>query len=89
MAWKLSKTPLIIRIPANCLGEYNEYVLGSLLGLSQDELAQLGSRPDHRHGVPPRLRPVMGAYVDGRWYRLRDVVGGSLNLPMPSTPVLW
>ena len=41
MAWKLSKTPLIIRIPANCLGEYNEYVLGSLLGLSQDELAQL------------------------------------------------
>ena len=41
MNWKFSKTPLSIRIPANCLGEHNEHVFGNLLGLSQDEIAQL------------------------------------------------
>ena len=41
VVWKFSKTPLSIRIPANCLGEHNEHVFGNLLGLSQDEIAQL------------------------------------------------
>jgi crotonobetainyl-CoA:carnitine CoA-transferase CaiB-like acyl-CoA transferase len=41
MNWKFSKTPLSIRLPANCLGEHNEYVLGSLLGMTEDEIAQL------------------------------------------------
>jgi crotonobetainyl-CoA:carnitine CoA-transferase CaiB-like acyl-CoA transferase len=38
---KFSKTPGSIRIPAPCLGEHNQYVLCTLLGLSQDDLAQL------------------------------------------------
>jgi len=41
MAWKLSKTPGSIRIPANCLGEHNHYVLKTFLGLSDEEIAQL------------------------------------------------
>ena len=28
------------------------------------------------------------AYVDGRWYRLRDVVGGTVSRPRPSAQVL-
>ncbi|MBI4640748.1 MAG: hypothetical protein HY731_08645, partial [Candidatus Tectomicrobia bacterium] len=39
--WKLSKTPVNIRIPANCLGEHNHYVLHELLGLSQAEITKL------------------------------------------------
>ncbi|MBW2060848.1 MAG: CoA transferase [Deltaproteobacteria bacterium] len=48
---KLSRTPARVRRPAPCLGEHNEYVLGELLGLSRDEIAQLekkgiiGDRP--------------------------------------------
>ncbi len=38
---KLSKTPGSIRMPAPCLGEHNQYVFGELLGLSQEEMAQL------------------------------------------------
>ncbi len=41
MNWKFSKTPVSIRIPANGLGEHNEYVLGELLGLTREEIAQL------------------------------------------------
>ena len=41
VVWKLSKTPGSIRIPANCLGEHNEYVLKTFLGLSDEEIAQL------------------------------------------------
>jgi len=38
---KLSETPATFRLPAPCLGEHNEYVLGQLLGLSKEEMAQL------------------------------------------------
>jgi len=38
---QFSKTPGSIRMPAPCLGEHNQYVLGELLGMSQDEIAQL------------------------------------------------
>jgi len=38
---RFSKTPGSIRMPAPCLGEHNHYVLGQLLGMSQDEIAQL------------------------------------------------
>jgi crotonobetainyl-CoA:carnitine CoA-transferase CaiB-like acyl-CoA transferase len=39
--WKMSETPPRIVSPAPLLGENNEYVLGSLLGIPMDELAQL------------------------------------------------
>ncbi|MBI4639319.1 MAG: CoA transferase [Candidatus Tectomicrobia bacterium] len=39
--WKLSKTPMSIRLPANCLGEHNEYILGEILGLSGEEISEL------------------------------------------------
>ena len=38
---KFSRTPGSIRKPAPCLGEDNQYVFGELLGLSQEEIAQL------------------------------------------------
>ena len=38
---KLSKTPGSIRMPAPCLGQHNQYVFGELLGLSQEEMADL------------------------------------------------
>ena len=41
MSAKLSETPGSIRRPAPCLGEHNEYVLGELLGLSKEEIAEL------------------------------------------------
>jgi crotonobetainyl-CoA:carnitine CoA-transferase CaiB-like acyl-CoA transferase len=41
MPIKLSKTPPYPRRPAPCLGQHNEYVLGEILGLSQEEIAQL------------------------------------------------
>lgn len=41
LALKLSKTPASFRRPAPCVGEHNEYVLGKLLGLSKDRIAQL------------------------------------------------
>ena len=44
MPWKLTKTPGSIRLPAPALGEYNEYVLGELLGLTNEELAHLESK---------------------------------------------
>lgn len=40
-SWTLSKTPATVRLPAPCLGEHNDYVLGGILGLSKEELAQL------------------------------------------------
>jgi len=39
--WKLSSTPARVRRPAPLLGEHNQYVLGELLGMSQDEIEQL------------------------------------------------
>jgi len=40
-AIKLSPTTASSRRPAPCLGEHNGYVLGELLGLSEEEIAQL------------------------------------------------
>ncbi len=37
----LSETPADLRRPAPCLGEHNAYVYGEILGLSQEEIAQL------------------------------------------------
>ncbi|GEM_PF-1965674 len=39
--WKFSKTPISIQRVAPCLGKHNEYVLGEILGLSKEEMAQL------------------------------------------------
>ncbi|MCP4750712.1 MAG: CoA transferase [Proteobacteria bacterium] len=41
MGFKYSKTPLEYRMPANCLGEHNDYVYGELLGLSREEIEGL------------------------------------------------
>ena len=38
---RLSKTPGGIRTPAPCLGEHNHYVLGEMLGMSDEEIARL------------------------------------------------
>jgi len=40
-AFRLSKTPAEPRLPAPCLGQHNELVFSQILGLSDDELAQL------------------------------------------------
>lgn len=40
---KLSGISTSCRRPAPCLGEHNEYVLGQLLGLPKDEIAQLAA----------------------------------------------
>ena len=38
---RFSKTPGSIRTPAPCLGEHNRYVLGEMLGVSEEEIASL------------------------------------------------
>lgn len=38
---RFSRTPISIRRPAPCLGEHNQHVFGELLGLSQQEMAEL------------------------------------------------
>ena len=49
--WRLSKSPRRPTTPSPSLGEHNSYVLGDLLGLSQQEIAALetqgiiGTRP--------------------------------------------
>ena len=40
-AFKLTKTPEKIERPAPCLGEHNEYILQEILGMSDDEIANL------------------------------------------------
>ena len=40
-SWKLSKTPGGIRRPAPCLGEHNDYVYKEILGMSEQEVAEL------------------------------------------------
>ena len=50
--WRLSESPGHIRLPAPAFGEHNRYVLGELLGLSEEEMAALeregvtGATPD-------------------------------------------
>jgi benzylsuccinate CoA-transferase BbsF subunit len=39
--WRLSATPARVPHPSPLLGEHNQYVLGELLGMSQDEIDQL------------------------------------------------
>jgi benzylsuccinate CoA-transferase BbsF subunit len=41
--WRLSDTPPRIQGPAPQVGEHNTYVLGELLGLSEEEQEQLGA----------------------------------------------
>ncbi|MDP7415221.1 MAG: CoA transferase [SAR202 cluster bacterium] len=41
MPWKMSETPVHIRLPAPGLGQHNDFVLGEVLGLSADELQSL------------------------------------------------
>jgi len=38
---RYSKTPGGIRMPAPCLGEHNRYVLGEIVGMSDEEIARL------------------------------------------------
>ena len=44
MPWKLSDTPVHIRLPAPGLGQHNHQVLGEILGLTSDELRSLEER---------------------------------------------
>ena len=41
LTFRLSKTPGELRMPAPCLGEHNDYVYKEILGLSDDEIADL------------------------------------------------
>ncbi len=49
---KLSETPLSIRRPAPTLGQDNEYVLGELLGMTEQEIGQLAG--DEVIGTKPQ-----------------------------------
>lgn len=51
--WKLSRTPAHIRLPAPNFGEHNNYVLGDLLGLSEEEIAEL--HDEHVIGDAPNV----------------------------------
>jgi len=42
MAWKMSRTPGEIRMPAPCFAQHNGYVFGELLGMSENEIIKLG-----------------------------------------------
>jgi benzylsuccinate CoA-transferase BbsF subunit len=39
--YRFSKTPHELTMPAPCLGQHNEYVLKDILGMSDDEVADL------------------------------------------------
>jgi crotonobetainyl-CoA:carnitine CoA-transferase CaiB-like acyl-CoA transferase len=41
MLYKMGKTPLSIRKPPPCLGEHNDYVFKDVIGMSDDEIAEL------------------------------------------------
>ncbi len=53
-AWRFSRTPAHVRLPAPVFGEHNDYVFRELLGLSEEEIAAL-----EREGVTSR-EPVAG-----------------------------
>ena len=44
MPWKLSDTPVHIRLPAPGLGQHNDQVLGEILGLTSEDLRSLEDR---------------------------------------------
>ena len=56
--WKLSDAPEPAPMPAPCLGEHNGYVLGEVLGLSDDTLQQL--EREHVIGSVPLEGADMG-----------------------------
>ena len=41
VSWRMSRTPGALRLPAPCFGEHNRYVFAGLLGMSEEEMAQL------------------------------------------------
>lgn len=41
--WRMSRTPAHVRVPPPMFGEHNTYVFRDLLGLSDDEIAQLAA----------------------------------------------
>jgi crotonobetainyl-CoA:carnitine CoA-transferase CaiB-like acyl-CoA transferase len=53
-AWRFSRTPAHVRLPAPTFGEHNDYVFRDLLGLSDDDIAAL-----ERDGVTSR-EPIAG-----------------------------
>ena len=40
-AYRLSETPFELRMPGPCIGQHNEYVFKEILGMSDDEIADL------------------------------------------------
>ncbi len=56
-AWRFSLSPAHVRLPAPCFAEHNDYVFRDLLGLSEEEVAEL-----EREGVTAR-EPVPGQDV--------------------------
>ncbi len=41
IAWKMSKTPNHLKLPPPCLGEHNEYVYKQVIGVTDEEYAEL------------------------------------------------
>jgi len=41
IAWKMSKTPNQLKLPPPCLGEHNEYVYKRVIGVTDEEYAEL------------------------------------------------
>jgi crotonobetainyl-CoA:carnitine CoA-transferase CaiB-like acyl-CoA transferase len=56
-AWRFSLSPAHVRLPAPCFAEHNDYVFRDLLGLSEEEVADL-----EREGVTAR-EPLPGQDV--------------------------
>ena len=56
-AWRFDRSPAHVRLPAPCFAEHNDYVLRELLGLSEEEVAEL-----EREGVTAR-EPLPGQDV--------------------------
>ena len=54
--WRLSRSPAHIRLPAPRLGEHNDYVLRGLLGLSEQEIRELGEAGVIGGGPGPDVR---------------------------------